>query len=62
MVKNIARGLWSAGVLAGLAAGVLAAAPTPGVAQPRNDSLCYRCECSERRCVCLEVACPEGDP
>lgn len=60
-MKKIVQGLWSAGVLAGLLAGVVAAASTPAAAQ--GDNACYRCECDEvLGCVCSLIACPEGEP
>jgi hypothetical protein len=66
MKQKIMRGVWSAGVLAGLAAGVLAAVSTPTAAfgQPEKpENTCYRCDCHDvLGCVCSLIACPEGEP
>ncbi|HEX7240886.1 MAG TPA: hypothetical protein VF263_11505 [Longimicrobiaceae bacterium] len=62
MTKKIAQGLWTAGVLAGLASGVLAVASTPATASAQDPQTCYRCECSDLGCVCSLIACPPGDP
>lgn len=60
MTKRIAQRLWAAGVLAGLASGVLAVASTPASAQ--DPQTCYRCECGNLGCVCSLIACPDGEP
>lgn len=63
MKKRIAQGVWSAGILAGLAAGVLAAASTPAAAFAQAENACYRCECDEvLGCVCSLIACPDQEP
>ncbi len=63
MKQKVMRGVWSAGVLAGLAAGVLAAVSTPAPAFAQEENACYRCECDEvLGCVCSLIACPGGEP
>lgn len=63
MKKRITKGVWSAGVFAGLLAGVLAAVSTPAAAFAQEENACYRCECDEvLGCVCSLIACPEGEP
>lgn len=63
MKGKIMQGVWSAGVLAGLAAGVLAAVSTPATALAQDENVCYRCECDEvLGCVCSLIACPDGEP
>ena len=63
MKRKFAQGVWSAGVLAGLAAGVLAAVSTPAPALAQDENVCYRCECDEvLGCVCSQIACPVVDP
>lgn len=42
MKSRIMRGMWSAGVLAGLTAGVLAAVSTPAAAFAQEEVICYR--------------------
>jgi hypothetical protein len=64
MKQRIMRGVWSAGVLAGLVAGALAAVSTPAAAYPEPpENTCYRCDCDDLLgCVCSLIACPEGEP
>ena len=63
MKQKIMRGVWSAGVLAGLVAGALAAVSTPAAAFPQAENACYRCDCDDvLGCVCSLIACPEGEP
>lgn len=62
-MKKITRGVWSAGVLAGLVTGVLAAVSTPTAAFAQGENACYRCECDEvLGCVCSLIACPDEEP
>lgn len=42
MKQKIMRGVWSAGVLAGLVAGTLAALSTPAAAFAQEEVICYR--------------------
>jgi hypothetical protein len=62
MKHRIMRGVWSAGVLAGLVAGALAAVSTPAAAFAQPENTCYRCDCDLLNCVCSLIACPEGEP
>ncbi len=64
MKQRIMRGVWSAGVLAGVVAGALAAVSTPAAAYPEApENTCYRCDCDDLLgCVCSLIACPEGEP
>ncbi len=62
MKQKTLRGVWSAGVLAGLAAGVLAAVSTPTAAFAQEENTCYRCQCDELGCFCSLIACPNEDP
>jgi hypothetical protein len=63
MKSRILQGVWSAGVMAGLAAGVLAAVSTPAAALAQDENVCYRCECDVvLGCVCTQIACPVVDP
>ncbi|HEX7240885.1 MAG TPA: hypothetical protein VF263_11500 [Longimicrobiaceae bacterium] len=62
MTRKITQGLWTAGVLAGLAAGVLAAASTPTAASAQQDPACYQCFCDEYSCICSMIGCAVIDP
>lgn len=62
MKQKIMRGVWSAGVLAGLAAGVLAALSTPTAAFAQDENVCYQCDCNENYCLCSRIGCASIEP
>lgn len=62
MKKRIAQGAWSAGVLAGLVAGVLAAASTPTAAFAQDEEVCWQCVCDGSSCLCSMIWCGSIEP
>jgi hypothetical protein len=60
MKQKIMRGVWSAGVVAGLVAGTLAAVSTPAVAFAQYEEVCrVECYCNEHYCICARNGCSE---
>jgi hypothetical protein len=63
MKQKIMRGVWSVGVLAGLAAGVLAAVSTPTAAFAQDEEVCRQeCYCNEHYCICSMIGCASIEP